>query len=157
MNSWARNKQGFTIVELLIVIVVIAVLAAIVTVAYGTMQSRARINRVNHDLSSLKKAMLSYKAMNNELPPTGDSWNFDTSPPSCASMTTLETALRTAGISNSINKQDPWGNCWGYDDNDCNTSSAVGAQTNIRSVGPDGQNYTADDIVLLISTKDIAC
>lgn len=33
--QWAKKQTGFTIVELLIVIVVIAVLAAIVTVAYN--------------------------------------------------------------------------------------------------------------------------
>ena len=34
MVTWAKNKQAFTIVELLIVIVVIAILAAITIVAY---------------------------------------------------------------------------------------------------------------------------
>jgi prepilin-type N-terminal cleavage/methylation domain-containing protein len=41
---WVQNKQqsGFTIVELLIVIVVIAILAAITVVAYNGIQDRAR-------------------------------------------------------------------------------------------------------------------
>lgn len=38
---WARNKSGFTIVELLIVVVVIAILAAITIVSYNGIQSRA--------------------------------------------------------------------------------------------------------------------
>lgn len=38
---WARNKSGFTIVELLIVVVVIAILAAITIVSYNGIQARA--------------------------------------------------------------------------------------------------------------------
>jgi len=42
---WAKNKQsGFTIVELLIVVVVIAILAAITIISYNGIQERARIS-----------------------------------------------------------------------------------------------------------------
>ena len=53
-----RNKQsGFTIVELLIVIVVIAILAAISIVAYNGIQSRAEVSKINSDLASINKAI----------------------------------------------------------------------------------------------------
>ncbi len=51
---WARNKQlGFTIVELLIVIVVIAILAAITIVSYNGIQERARISTAQSFASQL--------------------------------------------------------------------------------------------------------
>jgi general secretion pathway protein G len=152
MKVWA-NKNGFTIVELLIVIVVIGILAAITVAVFSGAREKSQVNRASAELSSLRKAMLSYKVLNAELPPTGDAWNFDTSPPSCNAIDSLETALRTAGVTESIVKRDPWGNCWGYDDNDCNTTSPVGSQTNIRSVGPDETNNTADDIIVNINVK----
>jgi prepilin-type N-terminal cleavage/methylation domain-containing protein len=53
-----RQKQkGFTIVELLIVIVVIGILAAITIVAYNGIQNRALVTRVNTDLSGAAKLL----------------------------------------------------------------------------------------------------
>ena len=49
------NKAGFTIVELLMVIVVIAILAAITIVAYNGIQTRAKDSAIVSDLQSLAK------------------------------------------------------------------------------------------------------
>jgi prepilin-type N-terminal cleavage/methylation domain-containing protein len=49
--------KGFTIVELLIVIVVIGILAAIVIVAFNNVQDRGRTSKIDSDLTMLQKAM----------------------------------------------------------------------------------------------------
>ncbi len=62
MNRWAPQKNtGFTIVELLIVIVVIGILAAIVIVAFNGVQSRAVETAAKSDLRSAAKTMESLK------------------------------------------------------------------------------------------------
>lgn len=50
-------KKGFTIVELLIVIVIIAVLAAITIVAYNGIQNRAHDSTVHSDASAMAKKL----------------------------------------------------------------------------------------------------
>lgn len=69
---WAKNKQiGFTIVELLIVIVVIAILAAITIVAYNGIQNRANDTAIQNDLKSLAKKLELYN-VDNGVYPVGD-------------------------------------------------------------------------------------
>ena len=71
MRATPRYKStGFTIVELLIVIVVIGILAAITIVAYNGIQERARFASMRSDITSLNKAILLYYADNGSYPIT---------------------------------------------------------------------------------------
>ncbi len=56
-QSTIHNRMGFTIVELLIVIVVIAILAAITIVSYNGIQNRTYDTAVQNDLSQFGKKM----------------------------------------------------------------------------------------------------
>ena len=62
------KSKGFTIVELLIVIVVIAILAAITIVAYNGIQQRAHTSSAKTAASSLRKKIEAYAAFNNAYP-----------------------------------------------------------------------------------------
>lgn len=61
-------SRGFTLVELLIVIVVIAILAAISIVAYNGIQQRARNTQTMQAVNSYVKAFKLYQADNGSLP-----------------------------------------------------------------------------------------
>jgi prepilin-type N-terminal cleavage/methylation domain-containing protein len=65
---WAQKQKGFTIVELLIVIVVIAILASVTVVAFNGIQERARI--------AAGQAFESQLLMKYGAAATGR-WNFD--------------------------------------------------------------------------------
>lgn len=70
MLSFAVNnlKRGFTIVELLIVVVVIAILAAITLVSYNGISSRAENSAALTEFNHVKKAVAIYRAENGEFP-----------------------------------------------------------------------------------------
>ena len=66
---WAKNKNsGFTIVELLIVIVVIAILAAITIVAFNGVQTRASNTQTSQSIKEFIKAYHLYALDNNDYP-----------------------------------------------------------------------------------------
>lgn len=101
---WAKKKQyGFTIVELLIVIVVIAILAAITIVAYNGMQQRARNTQVISGANIYMKAFMKYKALNSTYPtssgclganyPSNNCW-MDGTTANMSVNATLDTALQ---------------------------------------------------------------
>lgn len=63
-----QASKGFTIVELLIVIVVIAILAAISIVAYNGIQNRGRLSSAQSSAASVAKKIEAYNAITNAYP-----------------------------------------------------------------------------------------
>lgn len=60
---WAKLK-GFTVVELLIVIVVIGILATVSVVAYNGVQQRAKVNKKQAEISILHDKLDNYDTFN---------------------------------------------------------------------------------------------
>lgn len=72
VNRRGQKQTGFTLVELLIVIVVIAILAAISVVAYNGIQERARDSQRTSDVSNITKALEMYYLDNGRYPAIND-------------------------------------------------------------------------------------
>ncbi|OYW85009.1 hypothetical protein B7Z17_03085, partial [Candidatus Saccharibacteria bacterium 32-49-10] len=67
MRKWAQKQTGFTIVELLIVIVIIAILAAITIVAFNGIQTRAQNSKIRSDLAMFSKAIQAARVSSGEV------------------------------------------------------------------------------------------
>ena len=70
MNLWAQNlkQNGFTIVELLVVIVVISILASVTVVAFSGIQERAIEAVARSDLKANHTKILQYQILNGSYP-----------------------------------------------------------------------------------------
>lgn len=124
MGRGTASQKGFTIVELLIVIVVIAILAAITIVAFNGIQQRARNTQVIAGVEVYNKALRSYHAVNGSYPTAagclgdgypanrcweGDSGTFDVSATLDSNLASfisakpvLATARMSIGITNNM-------------------------------------------------------
>jgi type II secretion system protein G len=77
-----KRREAFTLIELLIVVAIIAILAAIAVPNFLEAQVRSKISRTKSDLRSLATAWEAYRLDNNMYPPDYDSGAFGVSPDS---------------------------------------------------------------------------
>lgn len=69
MTRW-KSAQGFTIVELIIVVAIIGILSAIVLVSYNGVTHQSRVSTVKATLYQASQAMTTYHLKNRYYPPS---------------------------------------------------------------------------------------
>ena len=67
-----RSQRGFTLIEVLIVMVIITILAGISVAMYGPALTRSREAVLKEDLHDMREAIDAYHADKNKWPPTLD-------------------------------------------------------------------------------------
>ena len=101
-----KQNKGFTVVELAVVIIVIALLAAVAIVSYGNWRTSVATNEVQNDLHGVASAMESARQ-----------WNEDGSLPTYADNTVFSTASGTDAVfdnSDSVTLTYKWGSTTTY-------------------------------------------
>lgn len=67
-------RNGFTIVEVIVVTVVISILATITVVAYNGMQDRAYMSQLRSTVETYTKVLKMYRVDHGEFPNYGNTW-----------------------------------------------------------------------------------
>ena len=76
-----KAKRGFTLVEILIVVVILGILAAIVIPQFTQASSEAKLNSLCSDLQTLRSQIELYKVQHNDnfpVPEAAGTWNLMT-------------------------------------------------------------------------------
>lgn len=128
MTSNYRRNRGFTLVELMVVIVIIGLLATVVMINVMPSQDRAMTEKARADVSVLEQAIETYRLENLTYPTTEQGLQaLLTPPPGLA----RPERYRRGGYIRRL-PTDPWGNAYQY--------RRPGRQTSfdVYSLGADG-------------------
>lgn len=105
-----RLSRGFTLVELMVVIVIIGLLATVVTINVMPSQDRAMVEKSRADISVLEQALETYRLDNLVYPDSAQGLQALLSAP--AGLARPE-RYRRGGYVRRL-PQDPWGNAYQY-------------------------------------------
>ncbi len=125
-----RRRAGFTLVELMVVIVIVGLLATVVAINVLPSQDRAMVGKARADIAVLEQAIETYRLDNLTFPEDAQGLQALVSPP--AGLARPE-RYRQGGYVRRL-PEDPWGNPYQYRRN-----SAHGGQFDVWSLGADGR------------------
>jgi len=124
------RRAGFTLVELMVVIVIIGLLATVVAINVLPAQDRAMTGKARADVATLEQGVESYRLDNLVFPTTEQGLQALVAPP--AGLARPE-RYRQGGYVRRL-PEDPWGNPYQY-----RQPSAHGGQFDVWSWGADGR------------------
>jgi general secretion pathway protein G len=131
-----RNRRHhFTLVELLLVLVILATLAAVVVPKFAGRSEQAKVTAAQTEISSMEVALDAFEIDNGYYPQGTDALDQLYNQPTDA------TSWRGPYLRRPITK-DPWGNPYLYECPGRNNPQGY----DISSMGPDGRSGGGDDI-----------
>jgi general secretion pathway protein G len=133
-GRYSRRHGGFTLIEVMVVVVILSILAAIVVPRIMDRPDQARIARVQQDLNALKSALDLYRLDNYVYPTTDQGLDALKTEP------TLPPEPRNWKSDGYVDRlpKDPWGNEYQY------LNPGVHGPIDIFSYGADGQEGGED-------------
>jgi len=140
-NQRTRRVHAFTLIELLLVLVILGVLAAVVVPKFTKRSEQARITAAKADIATVETVLDAFEIDNNRYPTTQEGLRALIEQPS--GMPNWKGYLKREIVN------DPWGNPYVY--------TSPGQQNtdtyDLHSFGPNGQDGDADDITNWTTNK----
>ena len=124
-----RRSRGFTLIEVMVVIVILGVLAALIVPKVMGRPDEARIVAAKQDIAALSQALKLYRLDNRRYPTTEQGLQALVTKPSLAP---VPDNWKTGGYLEKLPK-DPWGNPYQY------LAPGVHGEFDVFSFGADGQ------------------
>lgn len=129
-NSMRRRQGGFTLIEIMVVVVILAILGTFAVTNIIDNPDKARVTKAQHDIRALESALEMYKLDNYNYPSTEQGLKALVERPTGAP----EPRNWKAGGYMKKLPQDPWGNDYIY-----LGPQDTGGRIQIISLGADGQ------------------
>ncbi len=126
MNKASKQQSGFTLIEIMVVVVILAILASVIVPRIMDNPDKARVAKAKQDIQALESALDIYRLDNFKYPSTQDGLEALVQKPSDAPN------WKEGGYIKKLSK-DPWGHDYQY----LEPSSSSGNPT-ITSLGADG-------------------
>ncbi len=130
------RKNGFTLVELMVVIFILGLLTTIVVINVLPSQDRAMVEKARADLATLGQALELYRLDNITYPTSAEGLQALVSAPGASPNTTR---YRQGGYIKKL-PQDPWGRPYQYDN-----PGRQGPGFDLYTLGADGAPGGEDD------------
>jgi general secretion pathway protein G len=124
-----KLQRGFTLIEVMVVIVILGVLAALIVPKVMGRPDEARIVAAKQDIAAISQALKLYRLDNRRYPTTEQGLQALVEKPSAAP---VPDNWKTGGYLEKLPK-DPWGNPYQY------LSPGVHGEFDVFSFGADGQ------------------
>jgi len=135
-----KNQRGFTLVEMMLVVIIIATLAAMVVPHFAGRAQEAKIAAATSDIqSSIASALDLYEADNGAYPTTEQGLPALMAPPSIAP---VPQRWRGPYIKKKGGLNDPWGNPYRY----ASPGTHNSGDYDLYSLGPSGTEGGSDNI-----------
>lgn len=133
-----RSRRGFTLVEVLLVLVILMIIAGLAVTAYGPIQRKAYINATRTQIKAFKTPLQAYRLDLNDFPTTQQGLEALRNPP--ADLPNLE--KWQGPYLDSPVPLDPWDGMYQYE----YPGKYEVDVPDIWSFGPDGVDGTDDDV-----------